>query len=362
MGDIKGIARGLNNLGSIYGIRGEYDKARQYLMESLDYSLKYNDLNMVGVNYQNLGYYMQVTERLDLALIYFEKAKEIYHKIGKPSAIISTKVFLAEYYLVIDQTDMGLQYALEALNGAREHGLKRLMYETSKLLNTIYLHKHDSIKAYNYKILELQMKDSLNIEENQTELSMLEMQYQFEKIEHAIKVEQQRKKLVSLIIWVTLGFLVIFIILLWGRLKLKAKAISLEKEKLKTDLELRTKDLTSNAMNLMKKNETLTKIASRLKILQKEASTEETKRALSKIRLELNKLVEDEGWEEFEVRFKQVHTGFYNLLIANYPDLTPLEQRLCAFLRLNMTTKEISDLTGQTLSALEMSRSRLRKN
>ena len=44
-----------------------------------------------------------------------------------------------------------------------------------------------------------------------------------------------------------------------------------------------------------------------------------------------------------------------------FPDLSPSEQRLCAFLRLNMSTKEISELTGQRISSLETARYRLRK-
>ena len=75
----------------------------------------------------------------------------------------------------------------------------------------------------------------------------------------------------------------------------------------------------------------------------------------------LKKNAESEIWEEFELRFKQVHGDFYSKLLENFPDLSQGEQRLCAFLRLNMSTKEISDLTGQSISALEMARFRLRK-
>jgi len=66
------------------------------------------------------------------------------------------------------------------------------------------------------------------------------------------------------------------------------------------------------------------------------------------------------AWEEFEYRFQQIHSGFYERLRQLHPDLTLNERRLCAFLRLDMTTKEISDITGQSIRAIKMARVRLR--
>jgi hypothetical protein len=58
-------------------------------------------------------------------------------------------------------------------------------------------------------------------------------------------------------------------------------------------------------------------------------------------------------WNEFELRFNQVHNTFYQKLNEKSPDLSPNEQRLCAFLRLNMTTKEIASITGQSIRSIE---------
>ena len=67
------------------------------------------------------------------------------------------------------------------------------------------------------------------------------------------------------------------------------------------------------------------------------------------------------AWEEFEYRFQQIHSGFYERLKQAHPDLTLNERRLCAFLKLDMTTKEISDITGQSIRAVNMGRFRLRQ-
>ena len=64
---------------------------------------------------------------------------------------------------------------------------------------------------------------------------------------------------------------------------------------------------------------------------------------------------------DFELRFKEVNAGFYESLNQMYPDLTPNEVRLCAFLKLNMSTKEISSITHQSVKSINMARFRLRK-
>jgi tetratricopeptide (TPR) repeat protein len=66
------------------------------------------------------------------------------------------------------------------------------------------------------------------------------------------------------------------------------------------------------------------------------------------------------AWEEFEYRFQQLHSGFYDRLNQRFPGLTINERRLCAYLKLDMTTKEISDITGQSVRAVHMARIRLR--
>ena len=65
--------------------------------------------------------------------------------------------------------------------------------------------------------------------------------------------------------------------------------------------------------------------------------------------------------QEFEIRFQQVHNSFYDKLNALSPDLSTNERRLCAFLKLSMSTKEISSITGQSPRSIDVARTRLRK-
>lgn len=356
-----GISKGLNNVAAIYGIWGEYSKVLEYLRDAISLNQRTQNMDQVGVNYLNFGYYFEEIGQYDSSIFYYDKALKIYLAMNNTSSIISARYFLAEYYFNRGNLLTSKQIASTSLEEARRNRLKRLEYEFATLLTKIHFQQKDSIQGYQYQVLELQMKDSLNIEQSRTRMSMLELQYALEKESEKKKAVQQRKDLINIIVVITLIFIIIVIVLLLSRMRIKSRAVLLEKDKLEMNLELRNKELTTNVMAIMKKNETLSQIANKLKGVQKEAVKDETKLAIRKISRELNRAVEEEPWEEFEMRFQQVHSEFYNKLIGQFPNLSPHEQRLCAFLRLNMTSKEISEITGQRISTIEMARTRLRK-
>ncbi len=239
--------------------------------------------------------------------------------------------------------------------------MKQIVHDAANIIQKLYLQKGDKETAYDYIVLQYQMKDSLVLMENKAELAKLELQYEFDKKEQAKHIEQQRKDLYILIIVISLLIALIVIILILARLRVKAKNALLEQQKLEHQLEFRNKELATNVMSLMKKNEVLSAISEKLITIKNHAVKDETKDAINKISKEIQKTTEEEIFEEFELRFKQVHSDFYDELLRRFPELSPSEQRLCAFLRLNMSTKEISELTGQKASSLETARYRLRK-
>lgn len=95
-----------------------------------------------------------------------------------------------------------------------------------------------------------------------------------------------------------------------------------------------------------------------------EARGERIEKARAELKQALRDYIESGGkgeWSEFETRFESVYGDFYAALHAKHANLTLNERRLTAFLRLDMTTKEIAVITGQTVRAVELGRGRLRK-
>ena len=358
--DTASIAGCLNNISAVYGSLNDTQYIERYVREAVAINLKMNNLHWVSINYGNLGSYFMERKRYDSALAYFQKANEIAVTIQNAAQMAASSFHLANYYVVTGDPDTGLKWALDALNLGTRFGLKKNVYETALLLRDIHLQENNLAQAYHFDTLRYMMKDSLDLDANNTLLSRLELQYELEKSAQEKRLEEQKRLAVTVIIMVTLIAVIIIMVLLYIRHRLKAKYYRLEKEKLEAELDFRNKELASNVMSLMKKNEILSEITQRLLDLQQKAAREETRSAIEHIAGDLQKSMEVGIWEEFELRFRQVHTDFYDKLLRKYPDLSPNEQKLCAFLRLNMTNKEISELTGQSIKALETARYRLR--
>ena len=126
------------------------------------------------------------------------------------------------------------------------------------------------------------------------------------------------------------------------------------------ELEYKNKELTTNIMYLTKKTGMITNIAKELQKAKFDFEGENRDTIENVIR-QLEDTSSDDTWKEFEVRFQDVHTEFYDNLNKELPDLTPNEKKLCAFLKLNMSTKDISAITHQSVKSLTMARYRLRQ-
>jgi DNA-binding response OmpR family regulator len=133
-----------------------------------------------------------------------------------------------------------------------------------------------------------------------------------------------------------------------------------ERKLLEQDLDHHEKQLTMQTVNMVQNNEFLHSVLSDLKtILPFTAS--EGKSVINSIEFRINDKSNDHIWKEFEFCFEKVYHDFYKKLNDKLPDISVREQRLCAFLKMNMSTKEIAAITFQTPNSLDVAKHRLRK-
>ena len=69
----------------------------------------------------------------------------------------------------------------------------------------------------------------------------------------------------------------------------------------------------------------------------------------------------DKDWDDFRIYFEQVHHRFFQELQARFKDLTAKELRLCALMKLNLSSKEIATILGISVNSVKMARYRMRK-
>lgn len=145
--------------------------------------------------------------------------------------------------------------------------------------------------------------------------------------------------------------------------QLKEKELlDLKEEKMKSELQHVNKLLAASTMNLVVKNEFIESIREEIKDAKQKGVRPETKQVLDKIVKEINVTLRvQQDWEQFEYHFEKVHGDFLSRIRTIFPDLSPNEQKLCAFLRLNLNTKEIANLLSISTRGVEVARYRLRK-
>jgi DNA-binding CsgD family transcriptional regulator len=145
-------------------------------------------------------------------------------------------------------------------------------------------------------------------------------------------------------------------------LEAEKEIIRIRNEKLQAEMILRDKELANQAMNLVRKNEFLNELKEEMNRLRQSCSDEGTARRAVEVIARINREVDSNRQREiFESAFDEVHEEFLDRLKSRYPNLTPTELRLCAFLKMNMPTKEIAPLLNISVRGVEVCRYRIRK-
>ncbi len=143
--------------------------------------------------------------------------------------------------------------------------------------------------------------------------------------------------------------------------KLRNEKLRIENEKNRAEVELKTKELASYAMQITQKNESLYEIKEQLKHISNKVNPDAQKYLQKLIKNIERNTNQTEDWEKFEVYFDQVYEDFTKRIREKYPHLTPNDIKLCAYLRMNLSTKEIAPLLNISIRGVEISRYRLRK-
>jgi DNA-binding CsgD family transcriptional regulator len=133
------------------------------------------------------------------------------------------------------------------------------------------------------------------------------------------------------------------------------KLMKLNNEKLKLDIESKNRELAISTMSLIKKNEFLNDIKNELK---DKDGVQDLKKVIKIIDKNLNNT---DDWKLFEEAFNNADKDFLKHIKSLHPNLTPNDLRLCAYLRLNLTSKEIAPLLNISYRSVEVKRYRLRK-
>ncbi|MBO9566722.1 MAG: hypothetical protein J7621_28375 [Niastella sp.] len=138
--------------------------------------------------------------------------------------------------------------------------------------------------------------------------------------------------------------------------------VKLQNDRLATDVDFKNRELASATAHLVERGKVLSTIKEEFVRLQKVTMAQELPVDFSRVINILNSVEKnDHYWDQFVTHFDQVYSDYLTILKARYPALSPTELKLCAYLRMNLSSKEISQLMNISVRSVEIARYRLRK-
>lgn len=144
--------------------------------------------------------------------------------------------------------------------------------------------------------------------------------------------------------------------------KSEQQIMKLQYEKLQAEISHKNMQLADSTLSIIKKNEVLIEIKNELEKQKEDLGARYPARYLQRLTTLIDKNISnDNDWEMFEALFDQAHENFFKRLKQSFPDLTQSDLKLCAYLKLNLSSKEIAPLLNISIRGVEIRRYRLRK-
>lgn len=151
--------------------------------------------------------------------------------------------------------------------------------------------------------------------------------------------------------------------LLEEKRKFEHLAMLKHQEELEKEVIIKNEDIARSAMKLIKNRKALQKLKTEINKLKSEHVNDPSNFQIQKLAKQLDRLIQDDQEERnlFDNGFSKVHEEFFNRLLIDYPQLTSQDLKLAAYLRMNLSSKEIAPLLDISVRGVEIKRYRLRK-
>lgn len=399
------LAIAYNDLANEFSKIGDRESEFQYLLKALELNKELKNSRYLAMNYNNLGIHCKLIGKLDEAILYYDSAlihlnltetplliaqnmtnrANIYEKKGDLDK--AGELFL-QCYIYCEKNKIVYGQMLSSLNlgnlfrQQRKFGLadERLL-EAEKLSKVLKTRREQAL-VYERRFwlerdrgnfeyaLEAQSKfhslnDSLINESVKKEANALREKYEVEKKENEIISLSQDKlyQQIALILLST-GILVLILIIQWWRLKhdlieKEKQNERLQRDHLKVLIQNKDQELNIQASQLVHMQNQL--LAAKMKISNILHSDTVDNGKFQKIEAVLNGNPLEGAKMDLDNRISAGNEVFFQRLLKEYPDLSPAELKLCAYLKLNMPTKDIADLLNRSVRTIETTRSNIRK-
>ncbi|MEH0158421.1 tetratricopeptide repeat protein [Limibacter armeniacum] len=385
-GNLKAQALAYNNLGLLMQRQGNIKDALDFMLQAQEIFESEQEVRLQTRLIPNIA-------SLYIDLGEFEKAEHIYLKASKslsqyedPNTLAHINAGLGNLYMnmgKLEQAERLLRKAAPFLQPFNAMRVYSNLASIDTLRNDYKAFAHDHLKY-------VTLKDSIYDEEKMLKISELENSYESKLKDKEIQLLQKDNKIKrSQLLFMVIAIVAILLLLLtlyfryrvlmhqkklnliqiekqnFEKLRLEEnyyaeqKIREIQKRKYHEDLDEKNRQLASASFHTISKNKTLKQVSDSI---QDFLENDKPKTSLNHLqKLINNNLNLDEDWEQFKLQFEKVNPDFFKKLHNNYKQLTDNDLRLLAYMRINLSTKEIAQMLNISSKSVNMSRYRLRK-
>lgn len=407
--DSMSIRNNYNNFGLVCYERGQYDKALAFMDKALAYAPRADRVGM-SLIYTNRAEVFTRQNRLSQAERALQKALYLQRGHHRDNRTVQTRLNMTFLKARLGKRTEALTMQ-HALYHTMPHLPLAMQVNAYEQMADICFNLGDSLAALRNILRFMPLNDSLQRADNNSQLQQLLVAYDADRLkQHNTNLAQTvdiyrlkaegRTRLLAVAVPL-LVILIVLVVLLWRRmrtdraknkliseqqqqlliyeqqerereqqemrrkqeaLKRKQQEMAQRQEEMSLELDHKNRQLTSYTLDLAAVNEFHQHVSASLSALrEKKLSADEADNELKDLILSLQHFNDKPLGDDFRVYFDEVHPGFLMRLSQQFSALSKADLRLCAYLHLGMTTKEIAALTFKEVRSVESARNRLRK-
>ena len=354
-----------NAIGILEISRNNFIPALYNFNEYLKISISNSDSLSMVYAYVNIGEAYLKMDIIDSALIYINKANILNKSLNNAQATASIYGNYGSLAYKNKEYKKSIELINKSLTISFDNNFSEFIIDNYYMLIDDYKALHNVEKAISVFAKLDHYKDSIHQINDEKKYTAIHSQSILKEKEAHAKFWKQKYKNRNIILFLSSALIVVLIVLFIILFKVY------------NSNKIKYKDETQNLSEIIdeKNRELVTRIISErehtdfVEIINKSLSNIGEKTSIDDVKKDLQSLKKDitikeqitNNWDSFKIQFQKVHPNFFNSLLEKEPNLTQNELRMCAYIKMNMSTKEIANILNISDRSIQTSRYRLKK-
>lgn len=265
------------------------------------------------------------------------------------------------YYMEVKDTTSAITHFNKAINYLSRGDFDSEVKYILNFIQNLYAKTSQPQKAYDALLRYYTIDNKLAKDETLREIFKLQKKIDISNLEQDSYREKTKIRTISLLLIIILLIIIFILFIIYYRRNLELKENKIHQEKINQDLKSKNDIINIKRLQQHQENNFIDNIIKQLNELSNKTTSTNIRSEISSMTRQLNQSKDKSDWTEVEKSLQEFNSNFYNNLIKEFPELTPNDRRLCTLIHMNMSTKEISAITHQSIGSINTARTRLRK-